>query len=379
PTIRALDRIGVETVAALASVMNISFPRGDRHLLQAGLAGAIGTVETTMVELTAGYGAMANNGVMVEPRTILEITDSDGNVISSTGQNAPRQVISQQSAWLLTDILKDSTDPAVNRIFGPRLQIVNGVADPLIPGSDRRPAAAKTGTTNLLKDLSIYGYLPIQSDPNLPILVASVWIGNSDNSPPNGGDVDIIAADGPGRIWSAFLREYTRDWPIAQFPTPPAGVVSAEIDAWSGGSPGPWTWETRTEYFIEGTQPGGPNEVDPAGLLYRSMCGGWFIDLAKVEAGKPERWLAADLDWMERARRGVGRRGPHGTTTAHLFGKQDWGGFIAPLDCSLAPTPTPRPVTPPPITPPIVEPQPTDNPQTQPTPTPAPAASPAPP
>ncbi|HUR16608.1 MAG TPA: transglycosylase domain-containing protein, partial [Candidatus Limnocylindrales bacterium] len=47
PTIRALDRIGVETVAALASVMNISFPRGDRHLLQAGLAGAIGTVETT--------------------------------------------------------------------------------------------------------------------------------------------------------------------------------------------------------------------------------------------------------------------------------------------------------------------------------------------
>jgi peptidoglycan glycosyltransferase len=377
PTIRALDRIGVETVANLASSMDISFPRGDRHLLQAGLAGAIGTAETNMVELTAAYGAMANNGVMVEPRTILEITDSDGNVVPST-QSAPRQVISQQAAWLMTDILKDSTDPLVNTIFGPRLQIVNGVPDPLIPGSDRRPAAAKTGTTNDLRDLSIYGYLPVHSDPSLPILVTSVWIGNSDHSPPNGGDVDIIAADGPGRIWASFLREYTRNWPIAQFPAPPSGIVSVEIDAWSGGRPGPWTWETRSEYFIEGTQPGAANEVDPPGLLYREMCGSWFIDLAKVEAGKPDRWLEADLNWMERARRGIRVRGPHGSTTAHLFGKQDWGGFIAPIDCSLAPTPTPRPVTPPPL-PTGPPPGPTDNPPPQPTGQPQPTENPPPP
>ena len=198
-----------------------------------------------MVELTAAYGAMANNGVLVEPRTILEITDSHGNVIPSAAQNAPRQVISQQASWLMTDILKDSTDPAVNNIFGPRLQIVNGVADPLVPGSGRRPAAAKTGTTNDLRDLSVYGYLPVQQDPNLPVIVASVWMGNSDHSPPLGGDVSLIAADGPGRIWSSFLRDYTRDWPIAPFPPPPSGVVAATIDVWSGGAPGPWTRETR--------------------------------------------------------------------------------------------------------------------------------------
>ncbi len=176
-----------------------------------------------MVELTAAYGAIANNGVLVEPRTILSITDSDGNQVPTTGQSAPKQVISQQASWLMTDILKDSTDPAINNIFGPRLQIVNGVEDPLVPGSARRPAAAKTGTTNDLKDLSIYGYLPAQQDPNLPIIVSSVWIGNSDGSPPNGGDVDIIAADGPGRIWSAFMRDLTIGWPIVPFPAPPSG------------------------------------------------------------------------------------------------------------------------------------------------------------
>jgi len=389
PTIRALDRIGVEAVAALASSLNISFPRGDRHLLQAGLAGALGTVETNMVDLTATYGALANNGVLVEPRTILEIRDSHGNLVPNTGQNAPRQVISQQAAWLMTDILKDSTDPAVNAIFGPRLQIVNGVPDPLVPGSGRRPAAAKTGTTNVLRDLSVYGYLPIQQDPNLPVIVASVWMGNSDNSPPQGADVSIIAADGPGRIWSAFLRDYTKDWPVASFPPPPSGIVSATIDMWSGGAPGPWTRETRLEYFIEGTQPGGESQVDQNGLLYRQMCGTWFVDLTKVEDGQPERWIAAALDWMDRARRGTGRRGPQGTTTAHLFGRDDWGGFIAPLDCSLAPTPTPPPIgeplpsTPPPegTPPPDGTPRPdrTPRPTEPPGPTPTPEPPPTPP
>ena len=35
--------------------------------------------------------------------------------------------MSQQASWLMSDILKDSTDPAVNTIFGPRLEIDNVV------------------------------------------------------------------------------------------------------------------------------------------------------------------------------------------------------------------------------------------------------------
>jgi membrane peptidoglycan carboxypeptidase len=381
PTIRALDRIGVEVVSAFAHELGVSFPR--RDLLQAGLAGAIGTAETNMVELTSAYGALANNGVHVEPRTILEIRDREGNVIPSTGQSAPRQVVSQQAAWLMTDILKDSTDPLINTIFGPRLQIVNGVENPLIPGSARRPAAAKTGTTNDLKDLSVYGYLPISPDPNVPVIVSSVWMGNSDGSPPQGGDDEIIAADGPGRIWSSFMRDLSVTWPMAQFPPPPAGITSATIDLWSGGRPGPWTRETRLEYFIDGTQPGGPNEVDPPGLIYRQMCGGWFVDLTKVEPDKPERWLLAVADWMERARRGTGRRGDAGSSTAYLFGRQDWGGYIAPIDCSVAPLPTAPPTgqTPPPgvpVTPPPVNTPPPDRTPAPNNPTPPPDRTPRP-
>ena len=363
PTIRALDRIGVDNVANLARELGITFVRGDNQLEAAGLAGAIGTAETNMVQLTSAYSAIANGGVQMQPRTILEIIDANGNIVPTDGLNPPNQVMSSQASWLMSDILKDSTDPAVNTIFGPRLQIVNGVADPLVPGSSRRPAAAKTGTTNDLRDLSAYGYLAPPADPSQPQIVTSVWMGNSDHSPPLGGDVSIVAADGPGRVWSSYMRELSRGWPIAQFPSPPPGIVQSTIDAWSGGAPGPWTEATRTEYFIDGTQPGAPGQVDPDGLLYRQTCGRWFVDITKAEASEPQRWLDADLDWMDRARRGVGIRGVNGGRTAHLTGRSDWGGYIAPVDCTSAPTPSPPPGTTP-------TPAPSDNPAPTPTPTP---------
>jgi peptidoglycan glycosyltransferase len=368
PTIRALDRVGVDNVANIARTLGITFVRGDRQLEQAGLAGAIGTAETNMVQLTSAFAAIANDGVQVQPRTILEVRDANGNIIS-TSPEAPKQVFSQQASWLMSDILKDSTDPATNTIFGPRLEVVNGVADPLVPGSDRRPAAAKTGTTNDLRDLSAYGYLAPPADPNQPLIVTSVWMGNSDHSPPLGGDVSIVAADGPGRVWSSFLRELSRGWPVAQFSGPPPGVVAATIDAWSGGTPGPWTRDTRTEYFIDGTQPGAAGQIDPAGLLYNQTCGRWFVDIANAEAqlGEPQRWLDADIDWMNRARRGVGIRGDTGGRTAHLFGREDWGGYIAPIDCSSLPTPSP---------PPGSTPAPSDNPAASPEPAPEPSPTP---
>jgi peptidoglycan glycosyltransferase len=375
PTIRALNEIGVDTVAALAQNMDISFARGDRQLIQAGLAGAIGTAETNMVQLTSAYGALANNGVLVEPRTILSITDANGNPVPTSGQNAPKAVVSQQASWLMSDILKDSTDPATNAIFGPRLEVVNGPPTDLEPNGSRRPAAAKTGTTNEMRDLSVYGYLAPPADPNAPELVASVWMGNSDRSAPLGGDVSIIAADGPGRIWQSFMRDYSRDWPMTSFPTPPPGIVSATIDAWSGGAPGPWTQATKTEYFIDGTQPGGANQVDPPGELYRQMCGAWYVDPTKVDQAQSDRWLAADLDWMDRARRGPGRRGPHASSTAYLFGNTSWGGQIAPVDCSSAPPPT---IQPPQSQPPTSNPTPEPTPGPGDTPTPKPKPTPKP-
>jgi membrane peptidoglycan carboxypeptidase len=354
PAIRALDRVGVGEVAALSERLKLTFPRGNRHLLEAGLAGAIGTVETNLLELTAAFGALGNGGLHTEPRSILEVRDSNNEIIYQAGVATPTEAMSEQSAWLVTDILKDNTDPDENLIWGRRLRIRNG------PDDERRPAAAKTGTTNDMRDLSVYGYVAPPDEPELAHVVTGVWMGNSDHSPPQGGDAPVLAADAPGRVWQSFMRDFTRELPLATFPDPPDGLVRETIDAWSGGKPGPWTSDTIEEWFIKGSQPGADDEVDPPGILYRQMCDGWFVDLAQVESDSPRRWISALEDWMSRARQGRGRRGEHGTLTDYLFGHRDWGGPIAPNACptpspsptpSIEPTAEPTPDSPPPAPP----------------------------
>ncbi len=118
---------------------------------------------------------------------------------------------------------------------------------------------------------------------------------------------------------------------------------------------------------MAGTQPGAAGQVDPNGLLYRQSCGSWYVDITKAEQSEPQRWIDADTDSMNRARRGPGFRGPNGGRTAYLFTRHDWGGNILPVDCANAPGPT--------FPPPTLRPgQPTPTPS----PTPAPTAIPPP-
>jgi membrane peptidoglycan carboxypeptidase len=338
PVIRALARIGVDQVSDYSARLGLTFPRGPDHLRYAGLAGAIGTVETNLVQLTGAFGTMANGGVKVEPRRVLEVLDQGGLSIYKAPAPSSEHIFSPQAAWLISDVLKDLTDPVTNPGPGGRLAINNG------PNGERRVAAAKTGTTDDKRDLSTYGYLPPPVNPNNPQPVVGVWLGNSDHSAPQGGDATFLASNTAARVWSSFVRELSNGWAVNEFPRP-NGLTQATIDAWSGGKPGPWTRDTTQEWFISGTEPDSKEAIDPAGLLYRQMCGGWFVDLTKVERDAPQAWQAADADWMARARRGTGIKSDTGTRTAYLPGREDWGGPLAPTSC---PTPAPRPTASPP-------------------------------
>ncbi|HEX8940296.1 MAG TPA: transglycosylase domain-containing protein, partial [Candidatus Limnocylindrales bacterium] len=335
PTIRAYGRVGPDAVTETAHALGLDFPGGPDALAQAGLAGAIGTVEVRLIDLVSAYGALANMGQAVPHRMILEIDGPDGKVVWKAPQPTPTQAISPQAAFLIDDVLKGNTDPSQNLIWGPMFHLNNG------PQGARRPAAIKTGTTDWTKDLSAYGFLAPSSTPGLPSVAAGVWMGNSDHSDLGGV---AFAADGPGRVWHAFLNEYTKGWPLADW-RPPQGVVRATVDAFSGGAPGPWTRRTTEDWFIAGTQPGAPGQIDPPGLLYRD-CGSWVVDPTKAEAGAPPEWIKGDRDWAQRAARGVGVANSVGTTTAYLWGQAGWGGPVA-ANCEV-----PRPATRPHPTPP---------------------------
>ena len=329
--IRALQRVGSQAVAARATKFGIRFTGGTKLFMQAGLSGAIGTVEVRPLDLTSAYGALGNGGVRVPPRMILEVRDPTGKVIYEAPQPKATQAVSPQAAFLVSDILQGNTLPKQNPIWSAALEIRNG------PHGEHRPIAVKTGTANDARDLATYGYLAPPKNPKAPALAVGLWMGNSDHSNPR-SKKPAISLTAAAPLWRAFVRELTAKQPIATF-SRPKGVVHATIDAWTGGRPGPWTRETTTEWFIAGTQPGARNAIDPPGLLYTRACGGWRVDPVKAELG-PRSWDDAVSAWLAHARRGVGTASQYGTRVASFWGRTGWGGtLLGPC----APKPKPKP------------------------------------
>jgi membrane peptidoglycan carboxypeptidase len=327
PAIRALQRVGNEAVADTAEKLGLGFLGGKTAFLQAGLAGAIGTVETRPIDLVSAFGGIANGGQHVPNRMILSITGPDGSDVYQSEVKATK-AISTGSAFLMTDILAGNTDPDQNSFWAKTLGLRNG------PDGERRPAAAKTGTADNRRDFSTYGFLAPPKDPEAPAVAVGVWMGNSDHSAPN-TKVQATSLTAAGQVWHAFLRDYSKGWPVAKFATP-KGVVKATTDRWSGGKPGPWTRSTIQEWFIAGTEPGAKKAIDPPGLLYTRGCGGWMVDPVKAELG-PDSWKDDVESWLRRARRGSGVMGEYGSRTAYWAGQSSWGGRL------LGPCPPPPP------------------------------------
>jgi membrane peptidoglycan carboxypeptidase len=318
PAIRALQRVGNDQVDKTAEALGIRFTGGRQAFLQAGLAGAIGTVEVRPLDLTSAYGAIANGGVRVPPRMILEIIGPDDKVVWRAPDAQGTQAISPQAAYLVTDILAGNTDKAQNPIWSEKLALYNG------KGGARRPAAVKTGTSNDARDLATYGFLPLPKGDHAALAVG-IWMGNSDHSNPRAkAPATSLTAAAP--LWHAFVQDYTSGWPVTNFQQP-KGLVKATVDAWSGGKPGPWTRATTTALFIAGTQPGAKGAVDPPGLLYSQACGRYTVDLVKAELG-PSSWDVDVANWMARARRGTGQTGPYDSRTAYFWKQSSWGGQL---------------------------------------------------
>ena len=353
PAVKALYYNGVDHVFQMARKFGVHFQTAQPS---AGLSLTLGTEEVHPLDMTVGYGTLANGGAYVGHTMVLSITGPDGSdLVTPYTPPTPTPVVSPQAAFIVTDILAGNTIPSINPYWGKfELKSAKG---------QHRPATLKTGTNDQAKDLSAYGYIapPTAAEraKGQYALAVGVWNGNSDNSlvsPPNN---PLYSFDVPTYVWQGFLESATRNWAVDQFAVPP-GLVQEKVDAWSGMKPGPFTTQTVNEWFIQGTQP---TQVDNTkvgiqvqqgtNLLWQAGCAGTpvtkgFLNLSNVESAVPA-WQAADQAWAARAARGVGvRGGPLGTVTTtfyepgfHPYGNS-WGAPFPPTrTCSIAPSPSP--------------------------------------
>lgn len=177
PAVKALYLTGLKDAIKLAGDMGISTLNDPDRL---GLTLVLGGGEVRLLEHTGAYGVFANEGVRAERRSILKIEDSRGNVLHEP-EVLETRVLDRDVALQITDVLSDNV--ARTPLWGSN-SLVN------FPNRD---VAAKSGSTNDLRDAWIMGYAP-----NIAV---GAWVGNNDNSRMGGGLSGLITTP----MWREFM------------------------------------------------------------------------------------------------------------------------------------------------------------------------------
>lgn len=191
-----------------------------------GLSLTLGGGDVSLLEMASAYSVFANQGRKVPPVSILKITDFQGNLVYEYKPQAGEQVIRPEHAYLISSILSDND--ARSWMFG-RNSVLNLSF----------PVAAKTGTTNDIRDNWTLGYTPD--------LVTGVWIGNADYTPM----INSSGLSGAAPIWAQFM-EFAVPYVSNGAPTPfnrPAGIVDKVVCRLSGAEPSNQCNDQYSEVF----------------------------------------------------------------------------------------------------------------------------------
>lgn len=167
---------------------------------------ALGAGEVIPLEITSAFSVFANQGVLMDPISIVRVKDRYGNILE---ENVPhgKEVLRKATAYIITDLMK-------------------GVITGGTGGRTRwmykfyRPAAGKTGTTNDYTDAWFVGFTPQ--------IATGVWVGFDNPAQTFGEGQDGARVALP--IWAPYMKAThdTLRLPEEDFPMPET-VVRVEI------------------------------------------------------------------------------------------------------------------------------------------------------
>ncbi len=157
----------------------------------------------TNLELTAAYATIANSGTYIKPKFYSKIIDHDGEVLID---NTPRkrQVISQETAYLLTSAMED----VVTKGTGSKVNFGN------------MAIAGKTGTTSSNVDVWFAGFTPYYT--------CTTWSGYDNNVHMNGNETSTAKV-----LWKAIMARLHENLEYKDF-VKPDGISTATICRKSG-------------------------------------------------------------------------------------------------------------------------------------------------
>jgi len=232
--VKLLEQIGIETGLDYAARLGISSlvlkgPVND-HALAIALGGL--TKGVRPLDMAQVFGAFSNDGVVVEPVSVLKVLDKHDNIIYEANPDS-NVVLRPGTAYIVTDMLRSAVEGGTGR-------------PARIEG---RAVAGKTGTTTEHYDSWFCGFTPEY--------VGAVWVGYDVKPEKPRTDIKLWGSTYPARIWKEIMTQAVADLPESDFQQPPNISRGIPVCTESGLRPGPHCPPecVRSEVFVKGTEP----------------------------------------------------------------------------------------------------------------------------
>jgi penicillin-binding protein 1B len=212
--------------AGYPAVVDVARRAGMNMEIHATPAVALGAYEVTPLEIAGAYTIYANKGIYSKPYFVDSIASETGSQMFDS-KPEHRTVLDPRVAFLMDQLLEEV--------------VRSGTAAGMNGRGINFPVAGKTGTSH---DGWFAGFTSK--------LLCVVWVGFDDNR-----ELNLEGAHSALPVWAEFMKrahEHREYHNVSQF-SPPAGIVSTQIDPLSGKLATAGCPKVRTEYFIEGTQP----------------------------------------------------------------------------------------------------------------------------
>ena len=231
PMLKAIQVVGVDN--SLKFLKSLGFSHlDDEKDNNIGIALGGLTNGATPLEMAAAYGAIANDGVYIEPTFYTKVVDGNGNTVFEPKQES-RTVMSASAAYVVKEVLTQPVKSGTSTTLA-----MSGMS-----------VAAKTGTTNNDYDRWMCGFTPYYS--------AAVWYGYDKSETVSGWSLSPA-----GQIWSGVMKPAHANLGKRTFAqTKPSGVVTAKVCRDSGllvtenCANDPRGDRGYTEFFVQGTAP----------------------------------------------------------------------------------------------------------------------------
>ncbi len=193
-------------------------------------------VKTTLLDVGAAYSTLANSGVRtgallvdgaIQPNLTLRVVSATNRLELDSSAPAASPALSEQLAYLINDVLSDTTTRQENY----------GYPNPFETGLS---AAVKVGQTTDKSQVWTVGYSPER--------LVVTWMGIR-----TAGSVEL-QAEVPAGLWNAMMKTASQNVAHKGW-SKPSGITQAEVCLPSGMLPSMDCPSTRLEVFLGGNEP----------------------------------------------------------------------------------------------------------------------------